>query len=157
VSLNPIHGEVYSIKHYVIKFVSDLRQVCGFLWVLYWWNLWLSRFINFLFISINGNNWFAESMFFIGVHWMEFVSHVKFRQLQTNISTLFYLSFSFKRPSFILLMFSNGPPSSILLAHRWLWSSVNCRHNVRHIGTIPFLLPPDWNGWPLNFTITHFL
>ena len=24
-------GEVYSIQHYVIKFVSDLRQVCGFL------------------------------------------------------------------------------------------------------------------------------
>jgi gamma-glutamylcyclotransferase (GGCT)/AIG2-like uncharacterized protein YtfP len=34
VSLNHIHGEVYSIKHYVIKFVSDLRQICGFLWVL---------------------------------------------------------------------------------------------------------------------------
>ena len=31
VSLNPIHGEVYPIKHYVVKFVSDLRQVCGFL------------------------------------------------------------------------------------------------------------------------------
>jgi hypothetical protein len=28
------------------------------------------------------NNWFVESMFFVGVHWMEFVSHVKFRQLQ---------------------------------------------------------------------------
>ena len=27
----PIHGEVYSIQHYVIKFVSDLRQVGGFL------------------------------------------------------------------------------------------------------------------------------
>jgi hypothetical protein len=27
VSLNPVHGEVYSIQHYVIKFVSDLRQV----------------------------------------------------------------------------------------------------------------------------------
>jgi hypothetical protein len=27
-------GEVYSIQHYVIKFVSDLRQVNGFLWVL---------------------------------------------------------------------------------------------------------------------------
>ena len=27
-------GEVYSIKHYVIKFVSDLWQVCGFLRVL---------------------------------------------------------------------------------------------------------------------------
>jgi hypothetical protein len=28
---NPVHGEVYSIQHYVIKFVSDLRQVGGFL------------------------------------------------------------------------------------------------------------------------------
>ena len=34
VSLNPSHGEVYSIQYYVIKFVSDLQQVCGFLWVL---------------------------------------------------------------------------------------------------------------------------
>jgi hypothetical protein len=32
VSLNPTHGEVYSIQHYVIKFVSDLWQVGGFLW-----------------------------------------------------------------------------------------------------------------------------
>ena len=24
---NPAHGEVYSIQHYVIKFVSDLQQV----------------------------------------------------------------------------------------------------------------------------------
>ena len=30
-SLNPVHGEVYSIQHYVIKFVSDLWQVGGFL------------------------------------------------------------------------------------------------------------------------------
>ena len=28
---NPTLGEVYSIQHYVIKFVCDLRQVCGFL------------------------------------------------------------------------------------------------------------------------------
>jgi hypothetical protein len=34
VSSNPIHGEVYSIHHYVIKFVSDLWQVSGFLQVL---------------------------------------------------------------------------------------------------------------------------
>jgi hypothetical protein len=34
VSSNPVHDEVYSIQHYVIKFVSDLRQVGGFLWVL---------------------------------------------------------------------------------------------------------------------------
>jgi hypothetical protein len=30
VSLNPVHGEEYSIQHYVIKIVSDLRQVRGF-------------------------------------------------------------------------------------------------------------------------------
>jgi len=35
VSLNPVHGEVYSIQCYVVKFVSDLRQVSGFLWVLW--------------------------------------------------------------------------------------------------------------------------
>ena len=28
------HGEVYPIQHYVIKFVSDLRRVGGFLRVL---------------------------------------------------------------------------------------------------------------------------
>ena len=27
-------GEVYLIQHYVMKFVSDLRQAGGFLWVL---------------------------------------------------------------------------------------------------------------------------
>ena len=37
VSMNPPHGEVYTIQHYVVKFVSDLRQsvvfsgYCGFL------------------------------------------------------------------------------------------------------------------------------
>ena len=34
VSSNPAHGEVYSIQHYVVKFVSNLRQVDGFLQVL---------------------------------------------------------------------------------------------------------------------------
>jgi hypothetical protein len=34
VILNPAHGKVYSIQHYVIKFVCDLWQVCGILWVL---------------------------------------------------------------------------------------------------------------------------
>jgi hypothetical protein len=33
-SSNLVHGEVYSIEYYVIKFVRDLRQVDGFLWVL---------------------------------------------------------------------------------------------------------------------------
>ena len=31
VNSNIVHGEMYSIQHYVIKFVSDLRQVGGFL------------------------------------------------------------------------------------------------------------------------------
>jgi hypothetical protein len=31
---NPAHGKVYSMQHYVMKFVSDLRQVRGFLRVL---------------------------------------------------------------------------------------------------------------------------
>jgi hypothetical protein len=34
VSSNPVNGEVYLIQHYVIKFVSDLRQVGSFLWIL---------------------------------------------------------------------------------------------------------------------------
>jgi len=34
VSSNPVHAEVYSIQHYVIKFVSNLWQVSGFLHVL---------------------------------------------------------------------------------------------------------------------------
>ena len=31
VNSNPVQGEVYSIQRYVIKFVSDLRNVGGFL------------------------------------------------------------------------------------------------------------------------------
>ena len=34
VSSNPAHGGVYSIQYYVIKFVSKLRHVGGFLRVL---------------------------------------------------------------------------------------------------------------------------
>ena len=32
VSLNPAQGEVYSIQHYVIKFICDLLQVSRLLW-----------------------------------------------------------------------------------------------------------------------------
>jgi hypothetical protein len=31
---DPAPGEVFSIQHYVIKFVSDLCQIGGFLWIL---------------------------------------------------------------------------------------------------------------------------
>ena len=30
VSSNHVHGEVYSIQHYVTRFVSELRQISGF-------------------------------------------------------------------------------------------------------------------------------
>ena len=33
-SSKQVHGMMYSIQHYVIKVVIDLRQVNGFLWVL---------------------------------------------------------------------------------------------------------------------------
>ena len=33
-SSTPAYDEVYSIQHYAMKFVSDLRQICGFLRVL---------------------------------------------------------------------------------------------------------------------------
>jgi hypothetical protein len=44
VSSNTAHGEVYSIQQYVRKFVSDLRQVGGFLHQQNWpprysWNI----------------------------------------------------------------------------------------------------------------------
>jgi hypothetical protein len=34
VSFNPSHGEVYLIQHYVIKFVSDMRQVGDFFLII---------------------------------------------------------------------------------------------------------------------------
>ena len=43
VSSNPAHGEVYAIQHYVIKFLSDMRQVGGFLRVLHQLN-WPPRY-----------------------------------------------------------------------------------------------------------------
>jgi len=35
VNSKPTHGKVYLIQHYVIKFVSDFRQVSGFFWALW--------------------------------------------------------------------------------------------------------------------------
>ena len=34
VSSNPVHGEVYSLQHYVIQFYCDLRRVGGYLRLL---------------------------------------------------------------------------------------------------------------------------
>jgi hypothetical protein len=68
--VNPVQGEVHSIQHYVILFVSDLRQVRGFLYVVIficvqwvqmrvdcsfcwcWWNLWPPLFKLFFIILL---------------------------------------------------------------------------------------------------------
>ena len=58
VSSNPAHGEMYSIQPYVIKFVSDLRQVSGFLRVILvssTKNDWPSRY-NWNIVEHNNNN-----------------------------------------------------------------------------------------------------
>ena len=56
VSSNPVPGEVYSIQHYVIKFLIDLQQVGGFFWVYgYSYNVmeFFEGRINCLFIVEN--------------------------------------------------------------------------------------------------------
>jgi hypothetical protein len=79
VSLNLIDGEVYLIQHYVIKFVSDLLQVHGFIWVIrsginwfflpFLWNIFVRKLCMtaLIFISngsmykknfLNGQNWY---------------------------------------------------------------------------------------------------
>jgi hypothetical protein len=50
VSLNPAHGEVYSIQHYVIKFVSDLRQDCGMTGL--WWPFKFSCSRSYLCVNL---------------------------------------------------------------------------------------------------------
>jgi hypothetical protein len=46
-------------------------------------------FINFLFISINENNWFAESMFFVGVHSMDFDGLCGVPSIADTVSTVY--------------------------------------------------------------------
>ena len=79
VSLNPVHCKVYLIQHYVIKFVSDLRQVSGFFWVLrfpprYSWNIVESgvkhhsptkrqqSIIYFIRLPSVGHDWFVQNI-----------------------------------------------------------------------------------------------
>ena len=76
IALMTIHDDVYSIQHYVIKFVSDLWQVCGFLWVLRFpppikltdtiycnWNIVESGINKHHNPNPQSNLWFLESSF----------------------------------------------------------------------------------------------
>ena len=62
-SSNPDHGEVCSIQRYVIKFVSDLRQVGDFLWVslTHVTEILLKVKLNAITLTITLNTW--SSMF----------------------------------------------------------------------------------------------
>ena len=55
IELESSSGEMYSIQHYVIKFVSDLRQVCGF--------FGLSGFLHDIaeiMLKVAWNNWYPD-------------------------------------------------------------------------------------------------
>jgi hypothetical protein len=79
IALMTIHDDVYSIQHYVIKFVSDLWQVCGFLWVLRFpppikltdtiycnWNIVAS--INTIILTLNQICGFLKAAFYVFSH-----------------------------------------------------------------------------------------
>jgi hypothetical protein len=81
--VNPTHGEVYLIQHYVMKFVSDLRQVGGFLYttlcdeVCQWLatDLWFSLY-NIMWWSLSVT--FDGSVVFSIQHYvMKFVSDLR--------------------------------------------------------------------------------
>ena len=55
VNSNPAHEEVYSIQQYVIMLVSDLRQVGGFLWIL-WFPLPRSVCPSIISIKVKSKN-----------------------------------------------------------------------------------------------------
>jgi hypothetical protein len=63
VSSNPTNGEVCSIQHYVKKFVSDLRQVGGFL--RFPPTIKLTVFYFFFIISAYGMTYFLGLFVFI--------------------------------------------------------------------------------------------
>ena len=56
----PLRCTSYSIQHYVIKFINDLRQVSGFICQLHrdnsiitnWWSLQILRYSNIIYFQI---------------------------------------------------------------------------------------------------------
>ena len=93
VSSNPVHIKVYLIQQYVIKFLSDLRQVCGFLRILQG--------------SLNQAKWATSSPWF---QWNHSIS-VKKRSFSRPVSLfksvffspiiILFLQYSLKRSSHV--------------------------------------------------------
>jgi hypothetical protein len=123
-STNPIHGKVYSIQHYVIKFGSDLRQVGGFLRVLrflppkqktdatspvflvffcVYFFFWLFRFVNFCFVCLTTWKLFWWLIDYFLASSEQYFSYI---QLYCGVSFLFW----WKKPEY--------PEKTTDLSHR---------------------------------------
>jgi hypothetical protein len=86
VSSNPIHGEVYLI-YYVMKFVSDLQQVSGFLQVLYTVDNLKCIQNNFDIFCIVTNQQISKTTVFSGLQ-VDLVWFMVFNATINNISVL---------------------------------------------------------------------
>ena len=82
---NPVHDEVYSIQHYVINFVSDLRKVSGFLRVL--------QFPPPIKVTTT-------------IKWNTFESGIKHHN--PNLNQTYWFCFSFKYIEHMILYFVSG-------------------------------------------------
>ena len=96
----------------LIKVKSLIWALKGKLYIIYEKVMWILVILRFKSIHL---------LFYTFIHIM-----LMYISNDSNVILiyLFYLSFSFKSTSFILLMLSNGPPSSIVLVHRWSLDSV---------------------------------
>jgi hypothetical protein len=105
VNSNSIHGEVYLIQHYVIKFVSDLRQVGGFLCIL-WFPPDLTWFVmnkldyNFTFRA-NSN----EITFIVNLSIKKMWSFIQISLVNKNYN--FRVFVSWNNTIFVMKEFSN--------------------------------------------------
>ena len=77
VSSHPVHYNVYSIQHYVLKFVSDLRQLGGFLLVL--------RFPSPIKLTTINPNPFVIDNYYTYLLFVGFSGHIEIFYTQINL------------------------------------------------------------------------
>ena len=79
-AVNPVHGEAYSIQHYVTKFVSNLRHAGGFLWVKTGRYDMTEKLLKVALITIN-----QHIIILVGNMLLSFGSNCSVAKLMTNI------------------------------------------------------------------------
>ena len=81
-----------------------------------------------LYIIYKNVMWIFGILRFKSIHLLFYTFIHMYISNDSNVIVKYFhfdlLVVSFKSPNFILLMLSNGPPSSIVLAHRWSWDSI---------------------------------